>query len=222
MDRRIAAAALGPGTFGYTTEPIGLAGAILGSAGTMTNQLDSGQVKTHGSNPSNNFRIFHAPGFGALWLYRGLAMDLTPWFIAARLRTLSLSMTPVAVGTALAWAAEGKIHWLAVIAALLGSMFIQLGTNLHNDAINSERGGDGPDRIGPPRATASGLLNGAAVKRGALTCYAIAALMGLYLSLRLAAGRFSFSAFCRYCPAGPIPADTNCPSPIPRWERYLS
>jgi 1,4-dihydroxy-2-naphthoate polyprenyltransferase len=108
-------------------------------------------------------------------------MNLTPWFMAARPRTLSLSMTPVAAGTALAWAAAGKIHWLAVLAALLGSVFIQLGTNLHNDAIDSERGGDGPDRIGPPRATASGLLNGAAVKRGALTCYAIAALMGLYL-----------------------------------------
>jgi 1,4-dihydroxy-2-naphthoate polyprenyltransferase len=108
-------------------------------------------------------------------------MNLMPWFIASRPRTLSLSMTPVAVGTALAWAAEGKVHWLAVLAALLGSMFIQLGTNLHNDAIDSERGGDGPDRIGPPRATASGLLNGAAVKRGALTCYGIAALMGLYL-----------------------------------------
>ena len=108
-------------------------------------------------------------------------MNLMPWFIASRPRTLSLSMTPVAVGTALAWAAEGKVHWLAVLAALLGSIFIQLGTNLHNDAIDSERGGDGPDRIGPLRATASGLLNGAAVKRGALTCYAIAALMGLYL-----------------------------------------
>ena len=108
-------------------------------------------------------------------------MNLMPWFTASRPRTLSLSMTPVAVGTALAWAAEGKVHWLAVLAALLGSIFIQLGTNLHNDAIDSERGGDGPDRIGPLRATASGLLNGAAVKRGALTCYAIAALMGLYL-----------------------------------------
>ena len=108
-------------------------------------------------------------------------MNLMPWFTASRPRTLSLSMTPVAVGTALAWVAEGKVHWLAVLAALLGSIFIQLGTNLHNDAIDSERGGDGPDRIGPLRATASGLLNGAAVKRGALTCYAIAALMGLYL-----------------------------------------
>src|SRR5665647_2175892 len=60
-------------------------------------------------------------------------------------------------------------------------MFIQLGTNLHNDATDSERGGDGPDRVGPPRVTASGLLNGSIVKRGAAACFALAALVGLYL-----------------------------------------
>jgi 1,4-dihydroxy-2-naphthoate octaprenyltransferase len=137
-------------------------------------------MKAHESDTSNDFRIFHALR-GLVDRAPGLAMNLTPWFMAARPPTLSLSMTPVAVGTALAWAAEGKIHWLAVLAALLGSIFIQLGTNLHNDAVDSERGGDGPDRIGPLRATASGLLNATEVKRGALACYALAALMGLYL-----------------------------------------
>jgi 1,4-dihydroxy-2-naphthoate polyprenyltransferase len=109
-------------------------------------------------------------------------MNLSSWIMAARPRTLSLSMTPVAVGTALAWAAEGKIHWLAVLAALVGSLFIQLGTNLHNDAVDSERGGDGPDRVGPPRATASGLLKAVVVRRGAAACFAVAALMGVYLA----------------------------------------
>ena len=94
-------------------------------------------------------------------------MNLSSWLMAARPRTLSLSITPVAVGTALAWAADRQIHWPAVLAALIGSMCIQLGTNLHNDAVDSERGGDGPDRIGPPRVTAMGLLSGRRVKRGA-------------------------------------------------------
>src|SRR5450759_4324105 len=115
---------------------------------------------------------------------RNPVMDLSSWIMAARPRTLSLSATPVAVGTALAWAANSQVHWLAVLAvlaALLGSMFIQLGTNLHNDAVDSERGGDGPDRIGPPRVTASGLLSAGNVKRGAAACFGLAALMGLYL-----------------------------------------
>jgi len=108
-------------------------------------------------------------------------MKLTSWLMAARPRTLSLSVTPVAVGTALAWAVDRQIHWPAVLAALIASAFIQLGTNMHNDAIDSERGGDGPDRIGPPRVTALGLLSARSVKHGACTCFAVAALMGLYL-----------------------------------------
>jgi 1,4-dihydroxy-2-naphthoate polyprenyltransferase len=108
-------------------------------------------------------------------------MSLSSWAMAARPRTLALSVTPVVVGTALAWAAARQIHGPAVLAALIGSMAIQLGTNLHNDTIDSERGGDGPDRVGPPRVTAMGLLGGESVKRGALVCFALAALMGIYL-----------------------------------------
>jgi 1,4-dihydroxy-2-naphthoate polyprenyltransferase len=108
-------------------------------------------------------------------------MTVSSWLMAARPRTLSLSITPVAVGTALAWAVDRQVHWPAVLAALIGSMCIQLGTNLHNDAVDSERGGDGPDRVGPPRVTALGLLSAGNVKRGAAACFAFAAIMGLYL-----------------------------------------
>jgi 1,4-dihydroxy-2-naphthoate octaprenyltransferase len=108
-------------------------------------------------------------------------MDLSPWIKAARPRTLSLSLTPVLVGSALAWSTIRQIDLLAVLSAFLGSMFIQIGTNLHNDVVDSERGGDGPDRLGPPRVTASGLLSGPFVKRGAIVCFGLAALFGIYL-----------------------------------------
>jgi 1,4-dihydroxy-2-naphthoate octaprenyltransferase len=108
-------------------------------------------------------------------------MNLAPWITAARPRTLPLSITPVVVGSALAWANYRKFDALTVLAAFLGSMFIQAGTNLHNDAADSARGGDGPDRVGPPRVTASGLLSAVSVKRGAVACFAIAALAGVYL-----------------------------------------
>lgn len=103
------------------------------------------------------------------------------WIIAARPRTLALSVTPVCVGTAVIYATAVPIRWLAVFAALLGSMLIQIGTNLHNDAADSERGGDGPDRVGPMRVTSAGLLPIAAVKCGAALSFATAALIGLYL-----------------------------------------
>ncbi len=116
--------------------------------------------------------------------YRALSclMKLSPWIIAARPRTLGLSMAPVIVGTALAWAVERHLPVPVVLAALFGSVLIQLGTNLHNDAADSKRGGDGPDRIGPVRAVGSGLLDGAAVNRVACACFAAAALMGAYLT----------------------------------------
>jgi 1,4-dihydroxy-2-naphthoate octaprenyltransferase len=110
-----------------------------------------------------------------------LPTKLSFWVMASRPRTLTISATPVIVGTALAWAAQGKVHWGAVLAALISSMFIQVGTNIHNDAADFERGGDGPDRIGPLRVTSSGLLSAASVKRAAYICFAIAALIGVYL-----------------------------------------
>lgn len=106
---------------------------------------------------------------------------LSPWILATRPRTLSLSIMPVIVGGTLAWTVEGQLHWPALLAALFGSILIHLGTNLHNDGTGSKRGGDGPDRFGPPRATASGLLDEAAVNSTALACFAAAALLGCYL-----------------------------------------
>src|SRR5690349_22951228 len=136
-------------------------------------------------------------------------MTLSPWIMAARPRTLSLSLTPVVVGAALAWAVEREMHWWAVAAALVASMLIQLGTNLHNDAADSERGGDGPDRVGPSRVTASGLLEATAVKRGAVACFAVAAMIGLYLVVVggwpiLLLGVFSILSGWAYT-GGPLP-----------------
>jgi len=108
-------------------------------------------------------------------------MKPSSWMLAARPLTLSLSTTPVVVGMALAWAVDRQVHWPAIFAALVGSALIQLGTNLHNDATGSKRGGDGPDRVGPLRATASGLLDETTVNQAAIACFAAAALTGVYL-----------------------------------------
>lgn len=112
---------------------------------------------------------------------RTSAVPLSVWWMAARPRTLGLSVSPVVVGAAVAWAAQQPLRWAAVVAALLGSMCIQVGTNLHNDAADSERGGDGPDRLGPPRVTAMGLISARSVKSAAALCFGLAAAMGLYL-----------------------------------------
>ena len=46
----------------------------------------------------------------------------------------------------------------AFIAALVGSIFIQIGTNLANDYSDAKRGADTADRLGPVRVTSSGLV----------------------------------------------------------------
>ena len=77
--------------------------------------------------------------------------------MAARVRTLPASAAPVLVGTALAGYA-GVFHPLRFVAALVGAMFIQVGTNLSNDYSDARRGADTEDRLGPVRVTAGGLV----------------------------------------------------------------
>ena len=52
------------------------------------------------------------------------------------------------VGTALAGYLH-VFHPLRFVAALVGAMFIQIGTNLSNDYSDARRGADTEDRLGP-------------------------------------------------------------------------
>src|SRR4029450_10783566 len=88
---------------------------------------------------------------------RGGRVPFRIWLVAARPRTLPAAIAPVLVGTALA-ASEDVFRPLAFVAALLGSVFTQTGTNLSNDYSDARRGADTEDRLGPVRVTASGLV----------------------------------------------------------------
>lgn len=101
--------------------------------------------------------------------------------LAFRPKTLSVSIVPVMVGSCAAYAETGAMVWLPMLAALAAAMLIQVGTNLHNDVSDFERGADGAGRLGPARATASGWLLPAAVRRAALACFGLALLLGIYL-----------------------------------------
>lgn len=80
-------------------------------------------------------------------------------WIALRMRTLSLAVVPVAVGTVLAWAEGVELDEAIVATTLSCALCIQAGTNLFNDAGDALRGNDGPGRLGPQRVTASGLAS---------------------------------------------------------------
>jgi 1,4-dihydroxy-2-naphthoate octaprenyltransferase len=102
------------------------------------------------------------------------------WLMAARPRTLPASLAPVLVGTALA-VGEGTFRPLAFVAALVGAIFIQVGTNLSNDYSDARRGADTEDRLGPVRVTAGGLVPPRQVLIATWLSFGIAVLAGIYL-----------------------------------------
>src|SRR5881227_3179197 len=100
--------------------------------------------------------------------------------MAARVRTLPAAVAPVLVGTSLALGA-GTFHPLAFVAALLGAIFIQVGTNLSNDYSDARRGADTEDRLGPVRVTAGGLVPPSQVLLATYLSFAAAVACGAYL-----------------------------------------
>ncbi|MCF7826274.1 MAG: 1,4-dihydroxy-2-naphthoate polyprenyltransferase [Candidatus Marinimicrobia bacterium] len=102
------------------------------------------------------------------------------WIQAARPWTLGVAVSPVLMGTIIAHT-EGGIHWLAAFAALLGGVFIQIGTNLANDYFDFKKGADSETRIGPQRVTQSGLIAPGTVRNGFLTSFGISFILGIYL-----------------------------------------
>jgi 1,4-dihydroxy-2-naphthoate octaprenyltransferase len=103
------------------------------------------------------------------------------WFMAARVRTLPAAVAPVLVGTALAVAETDHLRVGAFVAALLGAIFIQVGTNLSNDYSDARRGADTEDRLGPVRVTAGGLVPPRQVLIATYVTFGLAVLCGVYL-----------------------------------------
>jgi 1,4-dihydroxy-2-naphthoate polyprenyltransferase len=100
--------------------------------------------------------------------------------MAARPRTLPAAVAPVLVGTSLA-IRDGTFHPIAFIAALLGAILIQIGTNLSNDYSDARRGADSDERIGPVRVTAGGLVPPRQVLIATYLTFGAAVLCGAYL-----------------------------------------
>lgn len=130
--------------------------------------------------------------------------------MAARPRTLPAAIAPVLVGTAAVVERTGELPrpWAAV-AALIGSVFIQVGTNLVNDYSDAKRGADTVDRLGPVRVTAAGLVAPRSVLVATWVAFAIAVTAGIYLAFIagpeiLAVGAVSILAGVLYT-AGPRP-----------------
>jgi 1,4-dihydroxy-2-naphthoate polyprenyltransferase len=109
-------------------------------------------------------------------------VSVAHWVLAARPKTLSAASVPVLVGSACAFALGG-LRVGPALAALGGALLLQIGANFANDVYDYEKGADTAERLGPTRAVQAGLISAAAMKRGMYVVFALALLIGIYLTL---------------------------------------
>lgn len=107
-------------------------------------------------------------------------IPLSTWVQAARPRTLPAAAAPVLVAAALAWR-DDVFQPLAALACLLISLLMQIGANFANDLFDHQRGADTPERLGPPRVTATGQVSPAQMRIGLVIIFGLASVFGLYL-----------------------------------------
>jgi 1,4-dihydroxy-2-naphthoate octaprenyltransferase len=107
------------------------------------------------------------------------------WILAARPKTLPAAISPVLIGTVMAFG-DGLAHLPTAFICLFSALMIQIATNLTNDYFDFKKGADTTERLGPTRVTQAGLIKPSAM------------LVAIVLTFALAA----FGAFCVYQRAG--------------------
>lgn len=130
------------------------------------------------------------------------------WWTAARVHTLPAGASPVIVGIGIALD-KGMFSLWPALAALLGALLIQVGTNFANDYYDAIKGVDTPDREGFTRVTASGLLDPEEVREAMVLTFVSAIIVGAYLVYVggvpiLVIGLLSVAAGIAYT-GGPLP-----------------
>lgn len=110
---------------------------------------------------------------------------LGDWVGGARLRTLPLSISPVVLGSAIAYAEQGfeQFRWVIALACLAVAVFLQIGVNFANDYSDGIRGTD-RHRVGPSRLTGSGAAKPRTVLIVALLFFALSASAGVAIVVR--------------------------------------
>lgn len=106
------------------------------------------------------------------------------WLLAARPKTLTASLVPVVVGSALAYRVRGEVDVAISLLALGAAIAIQIATNLFNDVLDFEKGTDTAERVGPTRVTQAGLIAPEHVRRAAWIAVAIAIALTVPLVFR--------------------------------------
>ena len=131
------------------------------------------------------------------------------WIEAARLKTLPASLSPVLLGSSIAYF---DTHFDAgnFLLCLSFALLCQIGTNFSSDYLDAKKGADTKQRVGPRRLVASGILKPQAMFKAAITTLALAFFVGLNLlpfgGYWLLCHRHNQSNFAWCYTGGPLPA----------------
>ena len=109
-----------------------------------------------------------------------MSADLRHWLAATRPKTLPAAIVPVGVASAAA-ARVGRVDLPLSVAALAGAVLIQILTNFLNEIEDFRRGADTPDRVGPTRMVAAGLISVKAMTGAVAVLYVL--ILGLGVDL---------------------------------------
>lgn len=104
------------------------------------------------------------------------------WLLAIRPATLPAAVGPVLVGLGAAIGSGAAFRPDAAVACLAVALLLQIAANLANDLADFRRGADTPDRMGPVRVAAAGLMTERRLEVGIAVVIGVSAVFGLYLA----------------------------------------
>jgi 1,4-dihydroxy-2-naphthoate polyprenyltransferase len=134
---------------------------------------------------------------------------LRTWLLAIRPATLPAAASGVVVGLGAALAVGTPFRLDTALGCLAVALLLQVLANLANDLSDHRRGADTPDRAGPTRVAASGLVSERQLELAIALVIGLAGLVGLWLvavggPVILALGALAIVAALAYT-GGPFP-----------------
>jgi len=123
------------------------------------------------------------PAVGRPWKERARL-----WLLETRAPFFTAVVVPVLLGTLIAWARQGTWHWGYFLLTLVGGVCLHAGTNIANDYFDHLSGDDAANVefvrpfTGGSRMIQEGLMSPREVLTEALVFFALAIVIGLYLT----------------------------------------
>jgi 1,4-dihydroxy-2-naphthoate octaprenyltransferase len=104
------------------------------------------------------------------------------WLLAIRPATLPAALSGVAVGLGAALAVGTPFRLDTAVGCLVVALLLQVTANLSNDLSDFRKGADTPDRTGPIRVAAAGLVTPRQLEVAIAVVIGLAGVVGLWLT----------------------------------------